>query len=185
MDPVQKEMAVLARWFDVTMLVILIIALTVWPKESKAVYEEVQIIHTKIVNIQYCPVAPPGAGNNASQGAYLNNYASGGPVTLQEGLGALAGAAVGGAAGYYIIGGKTATALGAIAGGWTGYNITRPSQSPMVDMSRCMEQPGYAVNFKRIRDGLQGTVIMKSYPTGRNVMINFCPGPQGELDRPC
>lgn len=171
-------------WRGFAMLV-LILAVGFMPvKKAVAAYDEVQIVNTpKAVNILYCP---PGLGNNAGQSAFLNNYPSGGPVTLQEALGTIVGAGIGAATGYYVIGGKTATIGGAIAGGAAGYALSRPNQNVTVDTSRCTEQPGYQVNFRRVKDGLTGTVITKSYPTGRNMLIQFCPGPtQGDLERPC
>jgi hypothetical protein len=155
----KKELERLARQFDLTMLIIFtigLIAITfLWPREAKAGYEEVQITGTKITNILVCLQAAPGAGNNASQPAYLFNYSSGGPAVVLH---------------------KRSEVLVA-----AGPNVT----AKYVERSRCHEEPVTEVRFRRTRDGLVGIIIMKSYPAGKTTLINFCPGPQGQPDRPC
>lgn len=171
-------------WYGLSLLAAILFA-AFYPRISHALYEEVKVTSVHNVSILACPPHRPGEGNNASHGAYLHNYSSGGPITLTEGLGFITGAVAGAATGYYVFGSKAATAVGALSGGWTGYKLFQSDQGIVVDKTRCIESPGYKVNFTRVRDGLQGAVVMKIYPVGKNIMLNFCSGRQGEPERPC
>jgi hypothetical protein len=187
----QRELNKLAFQLDAFMLVVLLASMVafalLWPREAKAGYERVQITSTTMTSLLVCQKAPPGAGNSASQSAYLYNYASGGPPSASD-VGSLAAAAAGvvavSSAGYYIFKGtKAVAAVNLLSSSWADQ---KPAQEvPLVDRSSCYEKPVAEVKFRRERDGLQGVVLMNQYPASKSTLINFCPGPQGQSDRPC
>lgn len=167
-------------WKYDLMFLLAILAMWLIPSGSNAAgYEEVQIINVETINVVSCP---NGQGSSSSaQGQGL----AGTGVTGTQVLGTVTGAAVGAWAGGELAGPKhrtTGQVLGGLAGAGTGYAATGGLTTAVPPS--CQEVPRYKVTYKRV-DGSTGILIRPDRTTAKSMMINFCPGKQGQLERPC
>lgn len=48
----------------------------------------------------------------------------------------------------------------------------------------CFVSTKYLVTFKR-SNGMSDSIVTESYVTAKKLVVNFCPGLQGQLERPC
>lgn len=163
-------------------IVVFGLLLGAWCIEARAAYEEVEVMHVSNTEVLKCPVLKPGEGNNASQSAWLWNYPE---MPPEQGLGTVLGMAVGGGIAYYATGKTMPTVVGSIVGGWAGYKLFEPSHIKPADRVSCTKILGYRVQYKR-RNGYTGELVLNSWPVGKFILVNFCPGTYpGALERPC
>lgn len=55
---------------------------------------------------------------------------------------------------------------------------------PATVIGPCTNVPKYAVTFRR-NNGTSGDIVLTSWTTAKELLINFCPGKQGQLEKPC
>jgi hypothetical protein len=138
-------------------------------------YEEVEITHVRNTTQLVCP--PQGQSNvheKQGGGAAIPSTPQGSAGSSAQGNGATQGSQF-----------RTPGRLPGTSAGSSGSSVGSQAESRLQGTrAGCWESLAYLVTYKR-RVGGGGEIVRKSYPVAKTMQLYFCPGPQGQPERPC